>query len=192
MRHLLFLSGGPDSTYSLKKVLTECSDPVVVCFVSMNDPFGRSVIEEKAAELIMAYCRGVFRGFEYKRGEIFLPSPYQQPDVTLMAPFASALCNGYRDIGKLWMGCDSATGHEMSAQEHFRRATMNMMLEPRHGVSFPLLQYPEFEDSVTKRECREYLGETLWSLTWSCRMPKQGELCGTCFACVARAKGDQP
>lgn len=193
MRHLLFLSGGPDSTYSLRRLLTTTNDPVVVCYVTMNDQFGRVAIELHRVDLIVAYCRAIFRDFEFKRGSIMLPSPYAHSDVTLMAPFAAALINGYGDIGKLWMGCDLSSGGLDSCQEHFRRATKNMMFEPRSGISFPAEQYPDFGETVTKQKCRLYLGETLWKLTWSCRKPSsENKPCELCFACIARNKTRGP
>ena len=50
-------------------------------------------------------------------------------------------------------------------------------------------QVPEFKSvpgyTTTKQEVREYLGEQLWSMTWSCRFNVE---CGECWSCKNRNK----
>lgn len=187
MRHLVLLSGGPDSAVCLKKVLTETDDPVVALHVSFNDEFGRWRMERAAVEMISLYCRSMFRDFVLEYASCTFPRQHGYSDIPMLAPFAASIVLGYRDIGKTWLGVDDDQD-DKPAGRHFRKALEACVFEERHGIPCPREYFPPLDYCMPKREVRAYLGETLWNLTWSCRQPQGMDPCGRCRSCINRRK----
>jgi 7-cyano-7-deazaguanine synthase in queuosine biosynthesis len=188
MRHLVLLSGGPDSVLALKECLLASADPVVALHVMFQTSL-RWEREMAALNRIVPWVQVNLRPFEFLTARVVMPQRHKASDMLVLAPFAASVCLSYGDIGKTWSGEDHGTNGE--TDRHMREAIRWCMYESRYGIAPPAEHWPPPGQARTKAAIKAALGEPLWGWSWSCRQPTRlGEPCGHCDACQKRAAAD--
>lgn len=191
VRHLVLWSGGPDSTLSLKDVLTQTNDPVVALHVSLKfytEP-GRMPkwqYELGLVKTLYPMMQKMFRPFELITNE-FKIDHCVISDILIMVPFAAGACNYYKDIGKIWTGDDSVQDDGMM-DNALKSAIQLCIFGHRHPKTNLNIDYhPKPGTNRSKQKIREDLGEELWNTAISCRQPYiDGSVCGECESCKER------
>ena len=181
------LSGGPDSALALKEALTLYVDPVVAYHVNLIHPRqNRYQYELNACQKQVDYCRTNYRYFDYHVASFIANDEAKYPDVPLLGAFASTICNHYKDIDHIWIGEDDV-GDTNDTDKMFYGALMCSIYPARNpNTNLKWTNHPTFGTNRTKQKIREDLGEDLWALTWSCRMPDNGKPCNKCGSCERR------
>jgi len=187
---LIMLCGGIDSTYTLAKLLRETQDEILVHHVHFFTDTGRHVPEAESCKRIVGYCQNKIRPFFYSESAIdhrrFACHGYDVMALGLEAGMVAASFNMVRKrLVRRWT-FGLAKDDEMPSfrvLQAERCCEWNCQLEPPHLFLLPRVDVEE--------EAR-YLAEELFSMTWSCRMPRDlqgypGE-CGECKSCLRRAR----
>jgi 7-cyano-7-deazaguanine synthase in queuosine biosynthesis len=186
-RHLIMLSGGPDSVWPLKLMLTCTQEEVVALHVTLVDESGRHRFEDAACEAIVKYCRRRFRGFRYETATLVPPrSAHSYADMTALACFAAMLCAGEPGYGSVWFGAEVDGGYgerEVACREILNASMRVVTANPPPAVCIP-------DAHATKRDLLNALGGELWSLTWSCRHPVSDGPCQSCPSCIKRRRAE--
>ena len=192
MRHLVLLSGGPDSALALKDVLTNTDDPVVVLHVSMipgtanpHHP-SRWEYELSAVRRLVDQLKTI-RAFEIHYAKHIQENFVCLSDLLILAPYAAGLCNYYKDIEKIWTG-DDLEQDDGAIDTAFKTIVMTAIFSKRNPTTNLNIEYcPIPGTNRSKQQIREQLGETLWYLSWSCRNPSiDARECGECESCLER------
>lgn len=189
---LIMFSGGIDSTYLLKKTLTETDDIVLAHHIHLMNGERRDQAEAEACKNIKAYCQREFREFFYSESTINRRdmAAYGFDAMTCAFEAGVAAINfgqmygHFPDevmLGYCWE--DTQAEHITEERKNYQRLVMEAGQHP----------YPDgppayvWQDPVPKQEMIHYLGTDLLDMCWSCRTPRvsQGQFraCGNCFAC---------
>ena len=189
---LIMLSGGLDSTYLLKKALTESDDDVLVHHVHLINPEERHRAEERACKEIRAYCAKTFRSFHYSESTVMrnqLKSFFGFDVMTAAFEAGIASSNYTVKTGKLvtkWMLGDCAEDAQSPLLQIPNR--YDAIRGAALAGAWPETP-PEFVNFTgpPKKEILEYLGSDLASLCWTCRRPLRTSyghrVCGKCHTC---------
>lgn len=179
--HILTWSGGPDSTYQLRKLLEETDEPVVA-LVILGDNLGSA-----AREAIRAATRRIGRMLQQIRAfEIVEVAMGSEPPSgeTRCQLFATMMIASQREDPIAYWCCNASDydpehGNWILGREDFLEWCEKMMAHacPLRWVG----------GDVTKAEIREALGP-IWHETTSCealdRTPEKP--CGKCKKCAER------
>jgi 7-cyano-7-deazaguanine synthase in queuosine biosynthesis len=188
VRHLVMLSGGPDSVWPLKMLLTRTQDEVVALHVTLVDESGRHKFEDAACRAIVKHCCKEFRALRYETAKLIPPrSAHSYADLTVLACFAAMLCAGERGYRSIWFGAEINGGYgerEVACREIFSACMRVVATNETPAICFP-------EGHATKRDLLHAIGDELWSLTWSCRHPIGDAPCGNCLSCVNRRRAEE-
>lgn len=188
MRHLVLLSGGPDSALALAHALAT-AEPVVALHVSIVSHARRHEYERLACRRIVARLQQHHRDqLAYHEASLTPPDRAGFSDLPVLGAFAAMLANGYGDIGKTWVGMDLQQND--GAVDAAFRAVMRAAIFPKRfpHTRIPAEHSPAPGTNLGKQQIRDSLGEELWALTWSCRNPSlAGRTCGHCESCIERS-----
>lgn len=187
-RHLVMLSGGPDSVWPLKSLLTCTQDEVVALHVTLVDESNRHSFEEAACQRIIEYCREQFRDLRYETAAVVPPrSSHSYADMTILACFAAMVCAGEPGYGSVWFGAEINGGY--GGREVACREILTASMRVVTANAPPTVCIPDAH--ATKHDLLCALGDELWPLTWSCRHPVVNEPCGICPSCINRRLAEQ-
>jgi 7-cyano-7-deazaguanine synthase in queuosine biosynthesis len=199
MRHLVLLSGGPDSALALK-MACETGHPVVALHVNFRKQgdcasgTARWRFEQLAAVRLHDWFHHKGYELEYLEADFVACCRMRYADVPMLGTYAAAVCNAYGDIGTTWLGMDASQddGQMDAAFCDVMRAAIARARFPETHV--PAVHHPAPGSNWPKQRIREALGEELWALTFSCRNPRPltGEICGACPGCRQRIATSPP
>jgi 7-cyano-7-deazaguanine synthase in queuosine biosynthesis len=192
MRHLVMLSGGPDSALALVQALAS-GEPVVALHVLIVTHARRHEYERAACRRIVARLRRDWPELDFHEASLTPPSRAAYADLPILGAFAAMLANGYGDIGKTWVGMDLQ--QDDGAVDAAFCTVMRTAIFPKRFPStwIPTEHSPAPGTNLSKQQIREALGEELWALTWSCRNPGlTGITCGRCESCIERSGTHAP
>ena len=184
---LVMLSGGLDSAYVLAKLLRETDDDIIAHHIHLITSTARHKPEAESCRKIVDFCQNEYRPFEYtfstidRRGYV-----YHGKDLISAAFEAGAISASYL----------MATGN------HVNRWTVGISLED----NIPDVRFRNADkvcrsnctkddapdlfllDPISQQETIDYLPYNLYKMTWSCRIPQEGDdgsysPCGDCGTC---------
>lgn len=185
--HVVTWSGGPDSTYTLMKVLQETDEPVLAlsCFFG-NDRFQQASI--RAVRQLEAAMLQRFRPFDVRQ---FALRSLRGVKESVVHEELNFLCVGScmsmksKDPILYWSRCadDDGPNSYFAFQQHRIDRYSNAVRE--------LIPHRVVGQDVTKIEIRDALGD-LWPLTWSCAEPTKAlKPCGICEKCIERQPAEE-
>lgn len=184
---ILAFSGGIDSTYILKYLLTETDDTVIAHHVHMKNHENRWREENIACQNIVEYCKNNFRDFTYSVSTVDRTGmKHIGYDIyTAAAEMGAASHNVKFLIGDypdhVYFGMHTGEfgrGNSDDKSELY----INQVLEANcHATKIPRYKRHPL---LSKKESIDYIGEDLYNMTWYCRRPVNGLRCGGCKACL--------
>ena len=193
---LVLLSGGIESTYCLYKALQE-DYPVHVHHINMINRDMRHIEEKRAVYFILDELKIMGYSFSYSETTVdFSMAEQSMPfdeDVTIF--IAAKIAEGLHfDVVTFYEGSNKDDFEKESVKkrfelrgdiyEYFHNCHYNVGERVQHiNIEFPC-------KDMTKEDVWNELPEELRVLTWSCRHPYLGNICGKCEACIERSKFD--
>ncbi len=202
MLHLVMLSGGSDSVGLLFKLLKENpAQDVHAHHVTLKDPAGRSAMESKAVNDVMAYCRKHYGPVGFTSSDYVYQNQSWLFDYPIVGFHAGQVT---RDLCQQRNGADiqvyiaeqANDNHgEIAARRKIQQGTFDIQFQDwrEAGLPVPVMVYPCRD--ITKAELASYIPEALEQSVWSCRYPQHAGShiipCGKCGPCIELFKSKE-
>lgn len=193
------LSGGVDSTYYLWRWLNENRGNGNKILVHHCLFLKKRVKEEKQA------CDKILNFLNSKNLINFIPIETEMKkgtlrgrtlDIEMLCGMASIVVKLYPNIKDVLLPysqeeTSSLHGHLKSGgtintyDPNHRYYFVNKVMELITGRQFNYIFYPDGEEGglISKREMIQEMPQELFEMTWYCRRPVNGEVCGKCHTC---------
>ena len=196
------LSGGVDSTYYLWRWLRENPNESILvhhCLFLQK----RLKEEKNACDSILAYLRKEgLTNFEYVETGMQKGTFQKRTlDIEMLSGMASVIVKAYPEINTILLPYSKEEtadldNHYKSGEDintfnpTHRYRKVNQVMELWTERKFDYLFYREDGGIISKQKMMEEMPEELFDMTWYCRRPKNGQVCGRCHTCkkVRRAK----
>lgn len=182
MKHLLFWSGGIDSTAVLKWRL-EQGHHVLAHHVEMRTCERRHEAELHAVAALKPHFASYGPNFEFRKSMIemdFGNAPLR--DMAVLGVIGAAMARADRTIDRVEYGHCS----EESSRNSWTRAIFKAVAPELPADILYVTAEISFKNQ-SKAEHMRYLGREIVDKTWACRRPLYGDdgpiACGGCFAC---------
>jgi len=192
---LLMFSGGLDSTYVLKKFLTETDGVICVHHIHLANPDRRGEAETKACQAIIDYCKANYRTFFYSESNIDRTgmTGFFGFDVMTVSFEAGIAAVNFKNtmgvmptewyFGECLEDLDSPY-QKMKNRAHCLRSAMQAGCWPEKPPQLKTIPWP------TKLQTMQYLAPDLVDMCWTCRNPRSSitgrygfRECGRCHTC---------
>lgn len=196
MRMMFMMSGGVESTGLIKHYLETTDHEIFVHYISHNNSEGRKEYEDLAVAALIPLLQKI-RPFNFDRSRLDLLSgrglgwDYQVLYPIAMVAMRHHQCRQLHRglcLEDNWVLRDGVIKKNPLAVDrniHYtlRKAVGHMLYEGETlDTVVPML--PEY--NWPKAKYWDVLGSLAW-LTWSCRKPHNGHVCGKCRSCMDRA-----
>jgi hypothetical protein len=192
---LILFSGGVESTSILKYFLTETKNEVYSHFIRMINPEKRVDYEIAAVNTLIPILQEI-RPFTYSTSDISICAGQALPnDIKVLMMIGSAAMY-HHNCTEMYVGCSTEDRdirttvngvHTVIARPDTWWQDFQQLLQPNlkpNDKAEDVLPY-HFTGDWPKKQHMEYLGDLL-PLTWSCRRPVNGKVCGRCHSCLER------
>jgi hypothetical protein len=210
-KSFLGLTGGIESTATLKYLLDETDNIVYTHFVKLNDGSGKCLREEQAVNKVVEYFHNQGYKFEHSTTEVNMEHIVYS-DATFWAFFitqkmiqqlvSDAKPEEYSYEVVWGLNDECYTKGMYDFQDRFNQIDRmitacceneNVSWMANRNVSWYL-------DDKSKKECYDYLPNELKNIVWSCRNPifigedrknsNSWKVCGECLGCIDRKNGE--
>lgn len=190
---LLMFSGGFDSTSLLKYLLERGKlngDNLLVHHIKIkNKHKDRWIPEDESANKIIKYFQKKYN-FEYTTSTVELFDNHKTLDSSLYSLMAAQIVRKHRlvlEIEKIdevfvaWLDSDIGPEIEHEVTKNIFYSALGSLKDVNAKWSTPFLE-------KDKKDIKGILTQEETEMTFSCRYPKNGKPCGTCFACTSNKK----
>lgn len=192
MRTLLLLSGGVESTSTLKWLLTQTSDQVVVAHISATNHVQRAHLELQAVLSINHTFMEKYRPYRFHHIQLDwnvqeLGSGYDVVDADVQLAFLPALILGIQPDRVLrGQSKEDWDDHKFISSTSIGNHCRAWLTGRRPNL---IVDFPVVDPISTwpKAQHIKYLAED-FPLTWSCLSPRHNKQCGYCKTCKAVEK----